>query len=214
MKDKPKIFTILAGVGTILLGIFTCVISIFILVGVVSGTDPLLMLATFGLLLIFQIILFFLALGVGITIIVIGSLQVRLGTLLNYEYSKSFSAVVGYSVFDSILIILSLVGIFAGSGPVLAASAVIGSVSLISLIFKIIDYKIFKKKVNKGLISVEKPETKVDLSKLNLTSLTKEKKDPVSELEKIKDLKDKGLITDEEYEKLRKKFLRDISKKN
>lgn len=213
MKDKPKILTILAGVGTILLGIFTCVVSVFILVDLVSGSNPWLMLATFGMLLVFQIILFLFALGIGITIIVIGSLEVRFGTLSNYEYSRGLSSLVGYSVFDAILIILSIVGIIFTAGSSFTIPFIIlVAMSAISFIFKMIDYGIFKKKINKGLISVEKSQAKIDLSKLNLSSLNKET-DITTELEKIKSLKDKNLITDEEYENLRKKIVNNISKK-
>ncbi len=208
MKDRAKILTIISGIITVLLGIFTCVISVFVLLGAVSESDPLMMLATLGMLLVLQILLFIFALGVGIFIITMGALQIKLGSLSNYEYSLRKGSVIGFSCFDAIiLIIVSIIcAIFPTSG-VFASCGAIGGVLLLCFTFKILDYALFKKKTNKGLISIEKPKPAIDFSNLNLN-----KKDHQKELEKLNKLKEDNLITEEEYKNLRQKLLDDITK--
>jgi hypothetical protein len=91
---------------------------------------------------------------------------------------------------------------------------------LISFIFKIVDNTKFKKKVNRGLISVEKP--KVELPKINLDNLnlnkglnnTNKVQTLNDELNKLNNLKKKKLISEEEYQELRKKLLDEIGSKS
>jgi hypothetical protein len=212
MKDKPKILTIFSGIITILLGIFFCVLSVFVLLSAITGTDPWLMLASLGMLIILQIILFIMALGIGIAIIAIGSLEIRLGTLNNYEYSLKKGSVIGYCIFNGILIFLGLIGIFltTASTPFVIISSVLTGVFLLCFVFKIIDYKLFKRKIDKGLISIEKPAS-ANFANVDLSSLVK--KDQTKELEKINDLKEKNLISEEEYQNLRKNILDNMIQK-
>lgn len=207
MKDKPRVLTILAGVITILLGIFVAILSVFILLGAVAGSDPLLMLVTLGMLLMLQIILFVVALAVSIIVIIIGSLEIKLGTQSNYEYSLRKGSVIGYCCFDAIIAIIAGVACFVfRSSSVLIVCAILVGILLICFLFKLLDYVIFKKKVNKGLISIDRPKTNINLDALN------PKKDHVKDLEKLNKLKEDNLITEEEYNDLRKKLLEDITK--
>lgn len=211
MKDKPKIFTIMSGIITILLGVFTCILSVFVLLAAVTGSDPWLMLATLGMLIILQIILFIIALGIGIAVIVIGAFEIKLGTLNNYEYSLRKGSVVGYCIFNGILIFLGIISIFltSASSSLVIISSILTGVFLLCFIFKILDYSLFKRKVNKGLISIERPKS--NFSNVDLSSLVK--KDQTKELEKLNTLKEKNLISEEEFQSLRKNILDDMIQK-
>ena len=154
MKSKPKILTLVSGILKVLLGIFIGVVGTYIILFSIDQYDPLLLVVTFGLLIIFQIILFLIVLGIGIGVLASGASEIRLGLRSDYEFSLRKGQSIGNVIWDFIVLIGGIVFIaFASSDLSLAIGILIISILSICIIFKIVDLILFRKRANKGLVS-------------------------------------------------------------
>lgn len=185
MKERKRILTIFGGIITVLVGIFILIISGYVLVESIAGTDPLGILATFGLIIILQIVLFIVALGLSVALITIGAFEIRLGIYKNLEYSERTGLLIAYSIFEGILIVLFVtIAVILAEFEALSGSSFIVAVGLgVGFILKIIDHIIFKVYVKKGkIVLVQNPvvanpaQLNINLQKLNNINLSNDKK--------------------------------------
>lgn len=216
MKDKPKVLTILSGVITILLGIALIIgIGILLLSSSASiGQEEALVfwILLAGLPFILYFVVFFVVLVIGALIITMGALEIKLGTRPNNAYVERKGSVITFCVLDAIVMIFAIISLLTATGtPTLVFGIGLLSALAICFSFKIIDRAVFDKRVKKGKIVIDNTTKKVDFSKIDLSSIGV-KKDQAKELEKLKDLQEKNLISEEEYQKLRQKVLDNITK--
>lgn len=175
MKERKRVLTILGGIINVLIGIFTIFVSGYFLIMAIQETDPWLILATFGMLIIFAFVFFIVGLGLAIALISIGGIEIRLGARKNLEYSARKGMVAGFCIFEGIVIVLfSILSALAVSIEPLAVSGMLIAVGIgISFIFKIIDLIVFNSYVKKGKIILN-PKTSLDAkANINLENLNK-----------------------------------------
>lgn len=221
---KLKVLTMISGILTILIGI-SFIASSFLLMGVFasSNTDNTanLLWLLFGGFILFMVF-FLILIALGITILCFGIAEIRLATKPNHEYMEKNGAIIAYVCFDIVAIIVSGLTMFMFKSELafLIIAGVIAVASLMCLILKIIDYRVFHGRVKKGLIDVKRP--KVEFLGLNLAGLQElnpafkkptETSEVHDDLKKVEQLKADGLITEEEYKHMRESILQRIVKK-
>lgn len=167
-----------------------------------------------------SVMVFFLVLAVAITTIVVGAKEVKLISMDAYNYNKKIVTIIGHLIFDGIMaglfIVVSMISLDVGSDTgfvMFVFSVIIACVYALCFLFILIDRIIFKNRLKKGIITlndISSNQTNVDFSAIN-NEKKETKKSEVDNLEdnlvSLKNLKEKGLLTDEEYETAKKNVI-------
>lgn len=224
MNDSKKNFKVLTLISAILL-----VVAGVVLVGASVVLAYLMWLVGFegdvgrSFIWIFaggwliSVMVFFLVLAVAISTIVVGAKEVKLVSMDAYSYNKKIVTIIGHLIFDGIMaglftaIATISLGVGSDTGFVMFIfSVVIACVYAICFLFVLIDRIVFKNRLKKGILTlndISANKTNVDFSAIN-NDKKETKKSEIDNLEEslssLKNLKEKGLLTDEEYESAKK----------
>lgn len=202
MKERKRILTILGGVLNILVGVFALILFGMLIVASlgISGTST--GWETLGLLFILPIliILIIVALGFAIAMVVVGAMQIRLGLYKNIEYSARTGTVIGFSIFEGVLVFILFIStmIFVQAMEIRAILITATIMILVSFILKIIDLIIFNSYVKKGKIILNK-NTDIDVSKkanVNLENLNKINFDNIKNLDDANKSTEENVVVD------------------
>lgn len=221
MEEKKyfRVCTLLSSIFMILLGIFlmfvTAILAIAFL-GVFKGSDSgtLVYFIAGGWIIQLFIVSFGLALA-GLTI-TMGAREIKFIRMQPRNYKKSTAKLVGHLIFDGIMCAISLflIILFMDSGDIdFMAYIAVGVAFMYFVCFWLIlaDRLIFAGKIRKGKISEDELNPKPQTLSTVTTIQTKEPERSVETLEqdltKLKELHDKGLLTDEEYALQRQNIL-------
>lgn len=221
MEEKRyfRVCTLLSSIFMILLGIFlmfvTAILAIAFL-GVFKGSDSgtLVYFIAGGWIIQLFIVSFGLALA-GLTI-TMGAREIKFIRMQPRNYKKSTAKLVGHLIFDGIMCAISLflIILFMDSGDIdFMAYIAVGVAFMYFVCFWLIlaDRLIFAGKIRKGKISEDELNPKSQTLSTVTTVQTKEPERSVETLEqdltKLKELHDKGLLTDEEYALQRQNIL-------
>ena len=213
MEEKRyfRVCTLLSSIFMILLGIFlmfvTAILAIAFL-GVFKGSDSgtLVYFIAGGWIIQLFIVFFGLALA-GLTI-TMGAREIKFIRMQPRNYKKSTAKLVGHLIFDGIMCAISLflVILFMDSGDIdFMAYIAVGVAFMYFVCFWLVlaDRLVFAGKIRKGKISEDELNPKPQTLSTVTTVQTKEPERSVETLEqdltKLKELHDKGLLTDEEY---------------
>ncbi len=221
MEEKKyfRVCTLLSSIFMILLGVFlmfvTAILAIAFL-GVFKGSDSgtLVYFIAGGWIIQLFIVFFGLALA-GLTI-TMGAREIKFIRMQPRNYKKSTAKLVGHLIFDGIMCAISLflIILFMDSGDIdFMAYIAVGVAFMYFVCFWLIlaDRLIFAGKIRKGKISEDELNPKPQTLSTVTTVQTKEPERSVETLEqdltKLKELHDKGLLTDEEYALQRQNIL-------
>lgn len=221
MEEKRyfRVCTLLSSIFMILLGVFlmfvTAILAIAFL-GVFKGSDSgtLVYFIAGGWIIQLFIVFFGLALA-GLTI-TMGAREIKFIRMQPRNYKKSTAKLVGHLIFDGIMCAISLflIILFMDSGDIdFMAYIAVGVAFMYFVCFWLIlaDRLIFAGKIRKGKISEDELNPKPQTLSTVTTVQTKEPERSVETLEqdltKLKELHDKGLLTDEEYALQRQNIL-------
>lgn len=160
-----------------------------------------------------SIMVFLLVLAVAIATIIIGAKEIKLVSMDANNYNKKVITIIGNLVFKGIMAglfaIFATISLGVGSDTGFAMfvfSVIIACVYAVCFLFVLIDRIVFKSRLKKGIITlndISSKPTNVDFSAINEKKNEPEKTevDLLEEnLSKLKNLKEKDLLTDEEYE--------------
>lgn len=221
MEEKRyfRVCTLLSSIFMILLGIFlmfvTAILAIAFL-GVFKGSDSgtLVYFIAGGWIIQLFIVSFGLALA-GLTI-TMGAREIKFIRMKPRDYKKSTAKLVGHLIFDGIMCAISLflIILFMDSGDIdFMAYIAVGVAFMYFVCFWLVlaDRLVFAGKIRKGKISEDELNPKPQTLSTVTTVQTKEPERSVETLEqdltKLKELHDKGLLTDEEYALQRQNIL-------
>lgn len=221
MEEKRyfRVCTLLSSIFMILLGIFlmfvTAILAIAFL-GVFKGSDSgtLVYFIAGGWIIQLFIVSFGLALA-GLTI-TMGAREIKFIRMKPRDYKKSTAKLVGHLIFDGIMCAISLflIILFMDSGDIdFMAYIAVGVAFMYFVCFWLVltDRLVFAGKIRKGKISEDELNPKPQTLSTVTTIRTKEPERSVETLEqdltKLKELHDKGLLTDEEYALQRQNIL-------
>lgn len=221
MEEKRyfRVCTLLSSIFMILLGVFlmfvTAILAIAFL-GVFKGSDSgtLVYFIAGGWIIQLFIVFFGLALA-GLTI-TMGAREIKFIRMQPRNYKKSTAKLVGHLIFDGIMCAISLflIILFMDSGDIdFMAYIAVGVAFMYFVCFWLVlaDRLIFAGKIRKGKISEDELNPKPQTLSTVTTIRTKEPERSVETLEqdltKLKELHDKGLLTDEEYALQRQNIL-------
>lgn len=221
MEEKKyfRVCTLLSSIFMILLGIFlmfvTAILAIAFL-GVFKGSDSgtLVYFIAGGWIIQLFIVSFGLALA-GLTI-TMGAREIKFIRMKPRDYKKSTAKLVGHLIFDGIMCAISLflIILFMDSGDIdFMAYIAVGVAFMYFVCFWLVlaDRLVFAGKIRKGKISEDELNPKPQTLSTVTTVQTKEPERSVETLEqdltKLKELHDKGLLTDEEYALQRQNIL-------
>lgn len=221
MEEKRyfRVCTLLSSIFMILLGIFlmfvTAILAIAFL-GVFKGSDSgtLVYFIAGGWIIQLFIVFFGLALA-GLTI-TMGAREIKFIRMKPRDYKKSTAKLVGHLIFDGIMCAISLflIILFMDSGDIdFMAYIAVGVAFMYFVCFWLVlaDRLVFAGKIRKGKISEDELNPKPQTLSTVTTVRTKEPERSVETLEqdltKLKELHDKGLLTDEEYALQRQNIL-------
>lgn len=221
MEEKKyfRVCTLLSSIFMILLGIFlmfvTAILAIAFL-GVFKGSDSgtLVYFIAGGWIIQLFIVSFGLALA-GLTI-TMGAREIKFIRMKPRDYKKSTAKLVGHLIFDGIMCAISLflIILFMDSGDIdFMAYIAVGVAFMYFVCFWLVlaDRLVFAGKIRKGKISEDELNPKPQTLSTVTTIRTKEPERSVETLEqdltKLKELHDKGLLTDEEYALQRQNIL-------
>ncbi len=221
MEEKRyfRVCTLLSSIFMILLGIFlmfvTAILAIAFL-GVFKGSDSgtLVYFVAGGWIIQLFIVFFGLALA-GLTI-TMGAREIKFIRMKPRDYKKSTAKLVGHLIFDGIMCAISLflIILFMDSGNIdFMAYIAVGVAFMYFVCFWLVlaDRLVFVGKVRKGKITEDELNPKPQTLSTVTTVQTKESERSVETLEqdltKLKELHDKGLLTDEEYALQRQNIL-------
>lgn len=213
MEEKRyfRVCTLLSSIFMILLGVFlmfvTAILAIAFL-GVFKGSDSgtLVYFIAGGWIIQLFIVSFGLALA-GLTI-TMGAREIKFIRMKPRDYKKSTAKLVGHLIFDGIMCAISLflIILFMDSGDIdFMAYIAVGVAFMYFVCFWLVlaDRLVFAGKIRKGKISEDELNPKPQTLSTVTTVQTKEPERSVETLEqdltKLKELHDKGLLTDEEY---------------
>lgn len=221
MEEKKyfRVCTLLSSIFMILLGVFlmfvTAILAIAFL-GVFKGSDAgtLVYFIAGGWIIQLFIVSFGLALA-GLTI-TMGAREIKFIRMKPRDYKKSTAKLVGHLIFDGIMCAISLflIILFMDSGDIdFMAYIAVGVAFMYFVCFWLVlaDRLVFAGKIRKGKISEDELNPKPQTLSTVTTIQTKESERSVETLEqdltKLKELHDKGLLTDEEYALQRQNIL-------
>lgn len=221
MEEKRyfRVCTLLSSIFMILLGVFlmfvTAILAIAFL-GVFKGSDSgtLVYFIAGGWIIQLFIVFFGLALA-GLTI-TMGAREIKFIRMQPRNYKKSTAKLVGHLIFDGIMCAISLflIILFMDSGDIdFMAYIAVGVAFMYFVCFWLVlaDRLVFAGKIRKGKISEDELNPKPQTLSTVTTVQTKEPERSVETLEqdltKLKELHDKGLLTDEEYALQRQNIL-------
>lgn len=221
MEEKKyfRVCTLLSSIFMILLGVFlmfvTAILAIAFL-GVFKGSDSgtLVYFIAGGWIIQLFIVSFGLALA-GLTI-TMGAREIKFIRMKPRDYKKSTAKLVGHLIFDGIMCAISLflIILFMDSGDIdFMAYIAVGVAFMYFVCFWLVlaDRLVFAGKIRKGKISEDELNPKPQTLSTVTTIQTKEPERSVETLEqdltKLKELHDKGLLTDEEYTLQRQNIL-------
>ena len=221
MEEKRyfRVCTLLSSIFMILLGVFlmfvTAILAIAFL-GVFKGSDSgtLVYFIAGGWIIQLFIVSFGLALA-GLTI-TMGAREIKFIRMKPRDYKKSTAKLVGHLIFDGIMCAISLflIILFMDSGDIdFMAYIAVGVAFMYFVCFWLVlaDRLVFAGKIRKGKISEDELNPKPQTLSTVTTVQTKESERSVETLEqdltKLKELHDKGLLTDEEYALQRQNIL-------
>lgn len=221
MEEKRyfRVCTLLSSIFMILLGVFlmfvTAILAIAFL-GVFKGSDSgtLVYFIAGGWIIQLFIVSFGLALA-GLTI-TMGAREIKFIRMQPRNYKKSTAKLVGHLIFDGIMCAISLflIILFMDSGDIdFMAYIAVGVAFMYFVCFWLVlaDRLVFAGKIRKGKISEDELNPKPQTLSTVTTVQTKKPERSVETLEqdltKLKELHDKGLLTDEEYEFQRQNIL-------
>lgn len=221
MEEKKyfRVCTLLSSIFMILLGVFlmfvTAILAIAFL-GVFEGSDAgtLVYFIAGGWIIQLFIVSFGLALA-GLTI-TMGAREIKFIRMKPRDYKKSTAKLVGHLIFDGIMCAISLflIILFMDSGDIdFMAYIAVGVAFMYFVCFWLVlaDRLVFAGKIRKGKISEDELNPKPQTLSTVTTIQTKEPERSVETLEqdltKLKELHDKGLLTDEEYALQRQNIL-------
>lgn len=221
MEEKKyfRVCTLLSSIFMILLGVFlmfvTAILAIAFL-GVFKGSDSgtLVYFIAGGWIIQLFIVSFGLAIA-GLTI-TMGAREIKFIRMQPRNYKKSTAKLVGHLIFDGIMCAISLflIILFMDSGDIdFMAYIAVGVAFMYFVCFWLVlaDRLIFAGKIRKGKISEDELNPKPQTLSTVTTVQTKKPERSVETLEqdltKLKELHDKGLLTDEEYALQRQNIL-------
>lgn len=221
MEEKKyfRVCTLLSSIFMILLGVFlmfvTAILAIAFL-GVFKGSDSgtLVYFIAGGWIIQLFIVFFGLALA-GLTI-TMGAREIKFIRMQPRNYKKSTAKLVGHLIFDGIMCAISLflIILFMDSGDIdFMAYIAVGVAFMYFVCFWLIlaDRLVFAGKIRKGKISEDELNPKPQTLSTVTTVQTKKPERSVETLEqdltKLKELHDKGLLTNEEYALQRQNIL-------
>ncbi len=204
-KNNKKPLTMISGIMTILLAVTLIVfcgymaVVVFVLLSVMGTAQDVVNWVLGGWILFVLISLVVIA--VVITMIVLGVKRIKLSTASNVDYGKRRGSIIGNLVFDAIIFVAMLgFGIAyaitseSGGGATSIFAVVYSVLVLISFIFLLTDMLVFNKRVKTGKIVLENVQTPVAEKQPDEMEKLKQN------LTKLKELKDSGALTEEEYE--------------
>ncbi|MEG1751501.1 MAG: hypothetical protein RR140_00165 [Clostridia bacterium] len=202
-KQKTKGLTLTAGILDVIMSLPIYAVAIIAFIAGVSQTDPLIILASLGLMILVWVFIALLMLGVAIGYTIVGIKTIGLAGKKEYEYGESKTFLVFSMIIDWVVIgiCVGIAFLFKDVLAIIACAVLI--VPLTAFVFKLIDIARWNLKVKKGLISGEREKPKFSNEFINFgnpqfqNSLQKK-------LESIKKMKDDKLISEQEYESLRK----------
>lgn len=222
-KKNFRVLTLLSSVALILTGIVLVVVAFalaYLVWAVGSDGDAAQSFVWFfagGWLI--SVMVFCAVLTVAIMTIVIGAREIKLIAMDNFNYSKRVGTIIGHLIYDAIMaivfgtmIVVNYEAVTDVTFVLFVLSVAITCVFVLSFIFVLTDRIIFVRRLKTGKISdqeVTSQQTNVNFSAVNPQAKQEPVKSDVENLEdkltSLKNLKDKGLLTDEEY---------DLAKKN
>lgn len=221
MEEKKyfRVCTLLSSIFMILLGVFLMFVTANLAIaflGVFKGSDAgtLVYFIAGGWIIQLFIVSFGLALA-GLTI-TMGAREIKFIRMKPRDYKKSTAKLVGHLIFDGIMCAISLflIILFMDSGDIdFMAYIAVGVAFMYFVCFWLVlaDRLVFAGKIRKGKISEDELNPKPQTLSTVTTVQTKEPERSVETLEqdltKLKELHDKGLLTDEEYALQRQNIL-------
>lgn len=230
MEEKKyfRVLTLLSSIFMILLGVammFGTAIFAVAFLGVFTGSDAgtIVFIVAGGWLL--QIFIGFLGLTLSILTITMGAKEIKFIKMQPKEYKRAFGKIIGHLIFDGIMfaICVFLIMFFANAGgDVTFLAYFFAGFALMFFIcfwFVLIDQIIFSSKVKKGKITSEElnPSTSANVNFAAASKTAPVQENNIDSLEKdllkLKELHDKGLLTDEEFAKQKQSLLEKHSNK-
>ena len=221
MEEKKyfRVLTLLSSIFMILLGVammFGTAILAVAFLGVFKGSaaGTLVYFIAGGWIIQLFIVSFGLALA-GLTI-TMGAREIKFIRMKPRDYKKSTAKLVGHLIFDGIMCAISLflIILFMDSGDIdFMAYIAVGVAFMYFVCFWLVlaDRLVFAGKIRKGKISEDELNPKPQTLSTVTTIQAKEPERSVETLEqdltKLKELHDKGLLTDEEYTLQRQNIL-------
>lgn len=169
----------------------------------------------------FLIIILLIGIAVAVTAIVIGSKEIRMIPMKPNEYKNKKGKIIGHLVYDAIMLALLVFVAFLfkdDKGYSWISFFSIGEAAAFGLAFaSLLSSRInFSIKVKNGKISQEELNPPKNNPVGNSNGIVVDQKSSAENLEqelvKLKELKEKGLLSDEEYEQQRKSVLEKHSK--
>ncbi len=224
MKKQIKPLTLISGIATLLCGIILAGFSFIFFFSSVSEQSPETVLFSLGLSVLIVGFLALIIFGFAVSFISCGIIQILLATKSNKEFLSKQGTIITFLVFDGILIIIEsllVVGSLSTSSGVYIALSLL-FLQIVSFVLKLVDICIFKHRISSGKIQIEKdvpiffasPENKIDPSSfagrtpsVMMSAPARKKFVLENEIKKLDSLKEKNLITEEEYQKLKQELI-------
>lgn len=228
MEEKKyfRIGTLFSAILHILLGLVIGATALILVVGfsqaVTNGDTASSIAWVFMGGWFLQIFIMLIGVTLMIMTIVIGSKEIRMISMNPVDYKNKTGKIIGHLVYDAIMLVLLIFIAFLFSQDESSAWIMffcVGEASAFGLAFAgLLSSKInFSVKVKKGKITQEELNPQRNNQNTNIGGNSVfQQKSPAENLEqelvKLKELKDKGLLSEEEYEAQRKIALEKYSK--
>lgn len=229
MEEKKyfRVGTLFSAILLIILGVAVGISSLILVVGfssLISSGDTASSLAwIFMGGWLFQIFVMLIGVSVMVTTIVIGAKEIRMISMKPAEYKNRTGKIIGHLVFDMIMAILTVfVAVLFIDDPesswisfLCFAECVLFVLAFICLLSSKINFSIKVKngKISQEELAVTKTSKQVNFGAVSQPVQTQSSADKLEqELVKLKELKEKGLLSEEEYETQRKAVLEKYSK--
>ncbi|MBO5102899.1 MAG: hypothetical protein J6C13_02275 [Clostridia bacterium] len=194
-----KYGTLLSGVLNAILAVVICVFSVIIFIQGLADLQVEEIAATFGLSFVLLILFFVLAIICGLGLGIFAICEFVFGFKTESDFCKTKNAVIIFCIIEGIFAILLLVFAFLNLLNMTLLFSLVASGIFISLGLKIMDLCILDKKVQAGLVEIHNKYTP-DYS----THPTLQEQ----ELQKIQELRSKGVLTAEEYENVKNRIIK------
>ncbi len=200
---RTRWLIILSAIINLMFSVLICLGSIYLFFLAIDNMDPLIVLASLAMYPIFMFIICMIVFIIGIIIFVGAIIQIRTSTLPSYEFARKKGTIITYIVLDIVVVLFAILAFMYLNVELPMALIVILPFS-VSAVLKIIDSALFWSNVKRGKISIERPAT--NYSNIRLDAINP-KFALENELKNLNKMKAENLITEEEYQKLRKKSL-------